>query len=172
MESSAAVVAPARCRWRVLDNRSAPVASGRFAHAFPPVVPPGGTVLFIDTVSATFAEADQIARLDAAIFAEPATTDDAVVSLRVSMVTWRSSEEGGVEVSGRVENPTSATVNDVMVGIVLRDRTGQILGGLYDIGLPSIEPGAGTTFVTDYPGAPPMAVEDIVTADGIASGTR
>ena len=65
-------VAASASTWTVVGRAGDEVASGRFAHSFPPLVPPDGTVLLIDDLSMSFAEWDEISVVLVELVAEPA----------------------------------------------------------------------------------------------------
>jgi hypothetical protein len=54
------VVAPSESAWAVIDQLGAEVARGRFEQAFPPVVPPDGTVLYVEELTTSFAQPDEL----------------------------------------------------------------------------------------------------------------
>ena len=163
----------ARSTWRIRDRAGQIVASGRFAHAFPEVVAPGEHVLFIETLSATLAERSELSDLEIETDARPIDESaKPIVLLTVTDLTWGQAEDGGLLVRGRVSNETGLTVADVRVGVVLRDRAGSALGGLYDASIGTMTAGSVREFVSDYPGTPPVEPADVATAEAVAAGTR
>ncbi len=157
-------------RWQIVSPTGEEVAEGRFAHAFPPVVRPGETVLLIETLSATFTNAEDVEDVRVAIGTETAVADGPVVPLEVSDVTWRAGPDDGLAVEGRVVNSTARPVADAAVAVIVRDAGGRILGGAYDVGVGPLEPGASVAFSTAYPGTPPVDPATVATADAIAIG--
>jgi hypothetical protein len=156
--------------WTVSDEAGERVASGRFVHAFPPVVEAGGVGYLIDGVSAAFAEADELARLDVDIAAEPANEDPLVHSLAVDGVEWTSGDDGGVVVSGRVANQTAAAVSEAYVCVVLKDAREEVLAAVYDVAVGPLDAGESRTFDTGYPGTPHVGPGDVAIAEAIAIG--
>ena len=65
-------VSAAASTWTVVSRAGDEVARGRFAHAFPSLLPPDGTVLLIDDLSMSFAEPDELSLLQVELVAEPA----------------------------------------------------------------------------------------------------
>ena len=156
--------------WTVRNETSGVVASGRFAHAFPPVVLPGGTLYLIDGISATLADPDELDALEVEISGDPQERDADHVTLGIAALSWRGVEDGGLEVSGTITNATNASVRESTVGIVLRDAAGELLGGVYDIALGPLDAGESRVFVTDYPATPPIVVADVASAEAAAAG--
>ncbi len=157
-------------RWQILNEAGKEVAAGRFAHAFPPVVAPGQTVLLIETLSATFTDPQDVSGISVAIATESSGDGVAALPLEVSDVTWRTGADDGLAVEGRVVNRTGRPVTDCAVAVVVSDAGGQILGGAYDVGVGSLEPGESATFSTAYPGTPPVDPASVVSADATAVG--
>ncbi len=168
------VIDPSGASWRVLDETGQVVASGRFPHAFPSVLPPGAEAFLIDGLSATFAGLDELAVLDVELGAAAVDTDApgaGTVPLAVDRLAWEPSPTGGIEVTGRVVNTSGMPVHEASVGVVLRDAEGNMLGGAYDVALGPLGPGAAAAFSTDYPGLPPIDRDDVAEAAGAASGS-
>jgi hypothetical protein len=158
-------------RWQIVDAAGKEVAEGRFAHAFPPVVAPGDRVLLIETLSATFTDPQDVRGINAAIATESSRDGTtSVLQLEVSDVTWRAGVDNGLAVEGRVINRTDQAVTDAAVAVVVSDAGGQILGGAYDVGVGSLEPGESASFSTSYPGTPPVDPQSVVSADATAIG--
>jgi hypothetical protein len=55
----------------------AEVARGRFEHAFPPVVPPGGTVLYVEDLTTSFARPDELSSVHVELAAEGSAAERA-----------------------------------------------------------------------------------------------
>jgi hypothetical protein len=156
--------------WTVSDDAGERVASGRFAHAFPPVLEAGGVAYLIDGVSAAFAEPDELARLDVDIEGEPAKEDALVHPLAVDDVKWTSSDDEGVVVSGRIENQSTAAVSEAYVCVVLKGDRQDILAAVYDVAVGPLDAGEARTFDTAYPGTPHVEPRDVATAEAIGIG--
>jgi hypothetical protein len=165
-------VALSTATWTVSDEAGQPVASGRFAHAFPAVVEPGGEAYLIDGVSAAFAEANELATLEVDVQGEPAGHADAPVELEVADVEWTQTDEGGVVASARVENPSTEPVSEVSAAVLIRDGSGEIVAAVYDVAIGSLGPGESRTFDTAYPGTPPVDPDSVASAEGVATGDR
>jgi hypothetical protein len=165
-------VALSTATWMVSDEEGETVASGRFAHAFPPVVPAGGEAYLIDGVSAAFAEADELANLDVNVEGQPPGDDLAPVPLEVAAVEWTSTGDGGVAISGRVENPSADPTRAASVAVVLRNDRDEILAAVYDVAIGPLGAGESRTFETAYPGTPPVDPDEVATADAVATGER
>lgn len=157
--------------WTISDDAGRVVSQGRFAHAFPPVVLPGGVVYLIDGVSATFAEPDELAELDVEIGVVQADSVDPVVPLQIANLSLSGTPDGGVNVSGVVTNSSDTPVSEATLGVVLKDAAGDIVGGAYDVAVGGLAPGATRSFETAYPGTPPIDAADVATVEGAASGT-
>jgi hypothetical protein len=166
-----AVAAPAST-WAVIDQAGDEVARGRFAHAFPPVVPPDGMVLLVEDLMTSFERPEELAELKVELAVEPAGRPDEVVPLEVSDVSWSRSPEAGLAVHARVSNVSAVDVSRATVGVVLRDATGEILCGVYDVAVGKIEAGASRSVVTAYPGTSPIDPELVASAEGAAAGER
>ena len=156
--------------WTVSDDAGERVAGGRFAHAFPPVVEAGGVAYLIDGVSAAFAEPDELAQLDVEIVGEPASEDATLHPLAVDGIEWSSSDDGGVIVSGRIANQTTADVSEAYVCVVLKDNREEVLAAVYDVAVGPLEAGESRTFDTGYPGTPPVEPGDVGVAEAVAIG--
>ena len=123
------VVATSAASWSVSDEAGDITARGRFTHAFPGVVAPGEEVYFIDGVSAAFAQPAELAELEVRILGEPMDDDGTIVRLETSELSWKAADDGGLEVSGEVSNPSTGTVTGATVGIVLKDARDQVIAG-------------------------------------------
>lgn len=156
--------------WVVSDEAGEPVATGRFAHAFPPLVEPGGEAYLIDGVSAAFAEPDELARLEVQVPGEAVGEQETVVALDVADIRWTPADGGGVEVSGRVENRSVNAVRDAYAAVVLKNDQGEILAAVYDVALGTLSAGESGTFHTDYPGTPPIDPRDVAVVKALARG--
>jgi hypothetical protein len=64
------VVAASDSAWAVIDELGAEVARGRFEHAFPPVVPPGGMVLYVEDLTTSFARPAELSSVHVELAAE------------------------------------------------------------------------------------------------------
>ena len=135
------VVATSAASWSVSNEAGDVTARGRFMHAFPGVVAPGGDVYFIDGVSAAFAQPADLAKLDVRIPSEPMDDDGTIVRLETSDLSWIDADDGGLGVSGEVSNAFDGTVTGATVGIVLKDARGQVLAGAYSVDLGELAPG-------------------------------
>jgi hypothetical protein len=166
------VVATSAASWSVSDEAGDIIARGRFAHAFPDVVAPGGEVYFIDGVSAAFAQPAELATLEVRIAGEPMDDDGTIVAIETNDLSWTAADDGGLEVSGEVSNPSTATVTDATVGIVLKDARGQVVAGVYSVDLGELAAGETRLFVTAYPGTPPIDPAVVASADAAASARR
>lgn len=164
-------VALSTATWTVTDDAGDSVASGRFAHAFPPIVEPGGEAFLIDGVSAAFAEADELAKLEVEVQGEPVGDEDGLVALDVADVQW-TSDDDGVVISGRVENPSANAVREAYAAVVLRNDRDEILAAVYDVAIGPLGPGESRPFDTAYPGTPPVDPDEVAIADAVASGER
>jgi hypothetical protein len=164
-------VALSTATWTVTDHAGDSVASGRFAHAFPPIVEPGGEAFLIDGVSAAFAEADELAKLEVEVQGEPVGDEDGLVALDVADVHW-TSDDDGVVISGRVENPSANAVREAYAAVVLRNDRDEILAAVYDVAIGPLGPGESRPFDTAYPGTPPVDPDEVAIADAVASGKR
>jgi hypothetical protein len=162
-------VALSTATWTVTDDAGDSVASGRFAHAFPPIVEPGGEAFLIDGVSAAFAEADELANLDVEVEGASVGDEHGRVALSVADVEWRA-EDGGLVVSGRVENPSTNAVGETYAAIVLRNDRDEILAAVYDVAIGPLGPGESRAFDTAYPGTPPIDPAEVASADAVATG--
>ncbi len=166
------VVATSAASWSISDKTGDVTARGRFVHAFPGVVAPGGVVFFIDGVSAAFAEPAELAKLDVVIANEPMDDDGTLVPLETNDLSWTVADGGGLEVSGNVGNTSTGTVTDATVGIVLKDARGQVVGGVYSVDLGELAAGETRPFVTAYPGTPPIDPAIVAGAEAAASARR
>lgn len=166
------VVRTAAASWSVSDEAGDITARGRFAHAFPGVVAPGGEVMLIDGVSAAFAQPAELAKLDVQISNEPVEDDGTIVALEASDLSWTTADDGGLEVSGEVSNPSTGVVTNGTVGIVLKDARGQIVAGAYSVDLGELAAGETRSFVTAYPGTPRINPADVASAEAAASATQ
>ena len=93
------VVATSAASWSILDEAGDVTARGRFTHAFPGVVAPGGEVYFIDGVSAAFAQPADLAELNVLIPSEAMVDDGTIVRLETSEVSWMAARRrwsGGI----------------------------------------------------------------------------
>ena len=106
---SPVAVKTSSARWTVSDDGGRTVASGRFSHAFPPVVRPGSEAYLIDGVSSAFAEPDELAHLEVEIDDRPVEEMDETVSLELSEFSWDRADNGGIQVICRVTNPSDKT---------------------------------------------------------------
>jgi hypothetical protein len=158
--------------WAVSDQAGDVVARGHFAHAFPRVVAPGGEVYFIDGVSAAFAQAAELAKLDVGIDNEPMDDDGTIVRLETRDLSWMAADNGGLEVSGEVSNASTRTVTDATVGIVLKDARGQVVAGVYSVDVGELAAGETRRFVTAYPDTRPVDPAVVASADAAASARR
>jgi hypothetical protein len=165
-------VALSTATWTVVDDAGEEVASGRFAHAFPPVVEPGGEAYLVDGVSAAFAEADELTQLEVRVLGQSAGERDAPVPLEVKNLDWSPTEDGGVTVSGQVENASTEAVREASVAVLLRNDSGEILAAVYDVAIGPLAAGDSRPFDTAYPGTPPVDPAEVAAADAVASGER
>jgi hypothetical protein len=156
--------------WTVSDDAGEHVASGRFVHAFPPVVEAGEVAYLIDGVSAAFAEPDELARLDVEIVGKPASEDAIMHPLAVDIVEWTPSDDGGLSVSGRIENQSTAAVSGAYVCVVLKDDREEVLAAVYDVAVGPLDAGESRTFDTGYPGTPHVESSDVAFAEAVAIG--
>jgi hypothetical protein len=166
------VVATSAASWSVSDGAGDVTARGRFTHAFPGVVAPGGVVFFIDGVSAAFAEPAELAKLDVVMANEPMDEDGTLVPLETNDLSWTIADGGGLEVSGNVSNTSTGTVTDATVGIVVKDARGQVVAGVYSVDLGDLAAGESRPFTTAYPGTPPIDPAIVAGAEAAASGRR
>jgi hypothetical protein len=168
------VVEESASRWSVLDPAGTTVASGRFARSIPAVVAPGGSVVLVETLSATLADAAELATLEAQVVTRPAGEEAAgsVVTLDVSDVAWEAGPDGAIAVTGRVRNDGDASVSDVQVAVVLRDSDGAVLAAAYDVSIDALDAGETREFTTSYPGTPPIEPSEVVSAEAVAAGSR
>jgi hypothetical protein len=85
-------------------------------------------------------------------------------------VRWaRAADSGGVEVAGRVVNPSGAGVYNGVVAVILLDARGRILGAVYDNTDASVLPaGARAEFRTSYPLTPPIDPRDVASVRTVA----
>jgi hypothetical protein len=157
-------------RWAVRDNAGRTVASGRFSHAFPPVVQPGANAYLIDGVSSAFAEPDELAHLDVEIDDRPVDEIDETVSLELSELSWDRADDGGIQVICRVTNPSDQALADTHAAVVLSGERGEILAAVYDVAIGALGPGESRQLDTAYPGTPPVEPQDVTTVDGVAIG--
>ena len=164
------VVATSAASWSILDEAGDVTARGRFTHAFPGVVAPGGEVYFIDGVSAAFAQPADLAELNVLIPSEAMVDDGTIVRLETSEVSWMAGDDGGLEVSGEVSNASTETVTGATVGIVLKDDRDRVLAGAYSVNVGDLAPGETLPFVTAYPGTPQIDPAVVASAAAAASG--
>ena len=129
-------------------------------------------MLLIDGVSAAFAQPAELAKLDVQISSEPMEDDGTIVALEASDLSWTTADDGGLEVSGEVSNPSTGAVTNGTVGIVLKDARGQIVAGAYSVDLGELAAGETRSFVTAYPGTPPINPADVASAEAAASATQ
>lgn len=155
--------------YRIVSTAGRPLRTGRFAYAFPERILPGATSYLITTTSLPLEEATTSVRVEPTIVATAAdATETDVSSLRVS--TLRLIRRGGeLAVSGEVRNAGPAAVHNGIVGVLCLDRSGKVVGGLYDnVLVASIPAGGRVRFETSYPGLPPLAVGLVSRLRGIA----
>jgi hypothetical protein len=138
----------------IRDGEGASVAGGLFGHAFPPVVEPGERAYLIDTLSATFADPEEVVDVEVEVVFE--STTDTIRDIEVANVTWDSGPDGLV-VTGDVENGGEDEIGSAAVAVVLQDARSRVLGAVYDVtDVAALEPGASVRFSTAYPGLPPI----------------
>jgi hypothetical protein len=158
---------PSGSRYRILDVRGREVASGVFTYAIPESVAPGANAYLVETVSALFASAADVERVQV----EPVTrpTDVAAPRLDVRGLTWRRTADGGLEASGIVSNDSAAAVETGFVCVLFFDANAELIGAVYDLtDVQDLAPGRSATFSTAYPGTPPLAPASVARAEGIA----
>jgi hypothetical protein len=97
--------------------------------------------------------------------------DDAVVPLKITDLTFASAPDGGVSVRGEVTNPSDRALSVATLAIVLRDGSGSLLGGVYDVAIGPLRPGATRSFETAYPATQPVDASEVATVEGAASGS-
>lgn len=142
------------------------VASGRFAHAFPPIVQPGKRAFLIDALAATFVDLAELATVQIDLRSEAA--EGAATVLAVEDLRWELTQ-GRVVVSGQVRNDGTTQVGPVAVGAILRDRSDRILCGVYDVGhVALLAPGQSAAFSTSYPEVQLILPTDAVRVEAIA----
>jgi hypothetical protein len=143
-------------RYEISAADGAVLHRGAFVYALPTIVPEGETAYFVDTVRLDFAESTELGTLEVEV-GPATTTTTAETALVVSDVTWERMPGDGLEVSGTVRNPFEASVPAAMVGVVLLDDDGGLLGAVYDAtDIGGIEPGGDAQFSADYPRTPPI----------------
>jgi hypothetical protein len=157
-------------RWTVSDEGGRTVASGRFSHAFPPVVQPGAEAYLIDGVSSTFAEPAELTHLEVDIDDRPVVYEDETLLLELSEISWDRADGGGVQVTCRVTNPSDQAAVDTHGAVVLSGERGEILAAVYDVAIGTLGPGESRQLDTAYPGTPPVEPQDVTTVDGVAIG--
>ena len=165
-------VAVSNATWAVSDDDGNRIASGRFAHAFPSVLEAGAQGYLIDGVSAAFAQPEELAQLEVEIPGHALDETVVPVALNVADLEWIASTDGGLEVSGRVENPSPALVEEAKVAVVLKDVQDDILCAVYDVAIGPLGAGESRSFDTAYPGTPPVSPGDVAAAEAIATGVR
>ena len=155
-------------RYAITTRNGAVLHRGAFIYALPTIVPEGETAYFVDTVRLDFAESTDVGTLDVDV--GPATaTAAAEDALAVSDVTWERALGDGLQVSGTVRNPLDASVASAMVGVVLLDRDGELLGAVYDAtDIGAIPPGGEAAFSADYPRTPPIDPASVGSVEALA----
>jgi hypothetical protein len=142
------------------------VASGRFAHAFPPIVAAGGRAFLIDALAATFVDRSDLASVQIDVRSEPVA--ESATLLTVEALHWTVSQ-GPVVVSGQVRNDGATPVGPVAVGALLRDRADRILCGVYSVDhVALVGPGQSAAFSTSYPEVQLAVPTDAVRAEAVA----
>jgi hypothetical protein len=159
-------LAAAERTFRLISAAGRTIHTGRFAYAFPFVVPPGGTSHLITTVVLPFGVDATNVRVEAEILADITTAVQPM--LEVSDLRLVSSE-GRPGVRGIVRNTGAEDVTFGVVAVIGRDASGRVIGGLYDnVDVALIAAGGEATFQTEYPGLPPAAAGRIVDLSGVA----
>jgi len=142
------------------------VASGRFAHAFPPSVAPGHRAYLIDALAATFVDRSDLASVQIDLRSEPVA--ESATLLAVEDLRWMVTQ-GRVVVSGQVRNEGATPVGPVAVGALLRDRADRILCGVYSVDhVPLLGPGQSAAFSTSYPEVQLVVPTDVFRAEAVA----
>jgi hypothetical protein len=163
---SAARVPGSESSFLIVDADGAAVAGGLFGHAFPPVVQPGERAFLMDTLSATFADPDEIADVVVEVAFEP--TADTLRAVDVADLEWTTGA-GGLVVSGDVQNAGTDEITSAAVAVVLLDARSRVLGGVYDLtDVAGLAPGVRVRFRTAYPGLPPIEPAEIAEAVVVA----
>ena len=159
-------LAAAERTFRLISAAGRTVHTGRFAYAFPFVVPPGGTSHLITTADLPVGVDATIVRVEAEILADITTAVQPM--LEVSDLRLVSSEcRSGVR--GIVRNTGAQDVTFGVVAVIGRDASGRVIGGFYDnVNVASIAAGGEATFQTEYPGLPPAAAGRIADLSGVA----
>jgi hypothetical protein len=168
---AAAYLVPGETAYRVTSPGGETVAGSRFAHVFPPLVPPGGRAWLIDTISATFVDPADLRALDVTVEERPPEDgdEDRAAGLVVQGVEWRASATGGLEASGVVANTGSTTVGRIAIAVILLGQNGQMLAGVYDVDdARDLAPGETASFTTDYPGTAPLDPTIVAGAEAVA----
>ena len=159
-------LAAAERTFRLISAAGRTVHTGRFAYAFPFVVPPGGTSHLITTVVLPVGVDVTNVRVEAEILADITTAVQPM--LEVSDLRLVSSD-GRPGVRGIVRNTGAEDVTFGVVAVIGRDASGRVIGGFYDnVNVAAIAAGGEATFQTEYPGLPPAAAGRIADLSGVA----
>jgi hypothetical protein len=152
--------------YRIIAPNGLTVASGRFAHAFPPIVAPGQSAYLIDALAATFVDRSDLASVQIDLRSEPVA--ESATLLTVEDLHWTVTQ-GRVAVSGQVRNEGATPVGPVAVGALLRDRADRILCGVYSVDpVPLLGPGQSAAFSTSYPEVQLVVPTDAFRAEAVA----
>jgi hypothetical protein len=152
--------------FRLISAAGRTVHAGRFAYAFPFVVPPGGTSYLITTAVLPYGVDATNVRVEAEILADITTAVQSMLEVSDLRLV---SNEGRPGVRGIVRNTGAEDVTFGVVAVIGRDASGLVIGGLYDnVNVASIAPGGEATFQTEYPGLPPAAAGRIADLSGVA----
>jgi hypothetical protein len=156
----------------IRDRAGRALETGYFAYAFPTSVGPGQSAYLMQTVDLAFARREQVNGVDATVAADPGDALD--TRIEVSNLTWRTAPlAAGLEVSGTATNLSRREVANGLVGVVLFDSGGRILGAVYDnVDLASLGPGQQRAFATSYPGTPPIDPRAVARAQAFAFEER
>lgn len=156
--------------YRIATPDDREVASGIFTAALPATIAPGETGYLVDTVSVAFVDPTASDSVETEVRA--VATDPPAGALSVSELRAVVGVEGGLRVTGRVQNDGPEATRWVIAGAVVLAPNGRPLGAVYD---PSdvgrLGPGQTRGFDTEYPGAPPIAAGVAAVLDGVAFET-
>ena len=149
----------------VYDRAHRTVASGIFTIALPEVIGPGETAYLVDTLSLAFGKPSDFATSKAVVTA--ALAEPPSVRLSVTSVAISTGADRALRAVGEVRNDGDVTARSIIAGVVVLDGGGRPLAAVYDLSdTGELKPGATIRFDTEYPGAPPVAVESGARAVG------
>jgi hypothetical protein len=140
----------------VLATDGTVLSTGSFTYSFPEIVGPGEFGYYI--AQGAFDDGTKMAdvsklqpSLSSSDSDKPAPANWEFSSIKVSAADYT----GGAQVSGMVKNTDAADANLGMVGVILFDAEGKILGAVYDnVGLMQLRAGQSKGFKTSYPSTP------------------